>query len=65
MMSGNTTDTMIPNNRTVPNIKQEIENPTTPTQNYHQVCSPSTTIQHQEVKTFIISLENLIHELII
>ncbi|XP_044598304.1 steroid hormone receptor ERR2 isoform X6 [Cotesia glomerata] len=49
MMSGNTTDTMIPTNRTVPNIKQEIENPTTPTQNYHQVCSPSTTIQHQEV----------------
>ncbi|XP_034942584.1 steroid hormone receptor ERR2 isoform X3 [Chelonus insularis] len=49
MMSGHSTDNMIPsNNRTVPNIKQEIENPTTPTQNYHQVCSPSTTIQHQE-----------------
>ncbi|XP_053597273.1 steroid hormone receptor ERR2 isoform X6 [Microplitis demolitor] len=49
MMSGNTTDTMIPTNRTLPNIKQEVENPTTPTQNYHQVCSPSTTIQQQEV----------------
>lgn len=52
MMSGNTTDTMIPTNRTLPNIKQEVENPTTPTQNYHQVCSPSTTIQQQEVNTF-------------
>ncbi|KAK0083168.1 hypothetical protein PV325_009226 [Microctonus aethiopoides] len=49
MMSGSATENMIPSNRTGPSIKQEIENPATPTQNYHQVCSPSTTIQHQEV----------------
>ncbi|XP_072747822.1 estrogen-related receptor isoform X3 [Anoplolepis gracilipes] len=41
------TESMIGNNRTMPNIKQEIDNPTTPTQNY-QVCSPTTTLQHQE-----------------
>lgn len=48
MMSDATTESMIGNNRTMPNIKQEIDNPTTPTQNY-QVCSPTTTLQHQEV----------------
>ncbi|XP_076166719.1 estrogen-related receptor isoform X1 [Ptiloglossa arizonensis] len=48
MMSGAGTEIMIGNNRTMANIKQEIENPTTPTQNY-QVCSPTTTLQHQEV----------------
>jgi estrogen-related receptor ERR len=48
MMSEATTESMIGNNRTMPNIKQEIDNPTTPTQNY-QVCSPTTTLQHQEV----------------
>ncbi|XP_043273452.1 steroid hormone receptor ERR1 isoform X2 [Venturia canescens] len=48
MMSGNAVETIIGNNRTMPSIKQELDNPTTPTQNYHQVCSPSTTIQHQE-----------------
>ncbi|XP_071562242.1 estrogen-related receptor isoform X9 [Temnothorax nylanderi] len=47
MMSDATTESMIGNNRTMPNIKQEIDNPTTPTQNY-QVCSPTTTLQHQE-----------------
>jgi len=47
-MSDATTESMIGNNRTMPNIKQEIDNPTTPTQNY-QVCSPTTTLQHQEV----------------
>ncbi|XP_033216256.1 steroid hormone receptor ERR1 isoform X3 [Belonocnema kinseyi] len=47
MMSGTTVESMI-GNRTMPNIKQEIENPTTPTQSCHQVCSPSTTLQHQE-----------------
>ncbi|KAH0954991.1 hypothetical protein HN011_003179 [Eciton burchellii] len=47
MMSEATTESMIGNNRTMPNIKQEIDNPTTPTQNY-QVCSPTTTLQHQE-----------------
>lgn len=52
MMSGNAVENMIGNNRTMPSIKQEVENPTTPTQNYHQVCSPSTTIQHQEVIFF-------------
>ncbi|XP_017788639.1 PREDICTED: steroid hormone receptor ERR1 isoform X1 [Habropoda laboriosa] len=48
MMPGAGTENMIGNNRTMANIKQEIENPTTPTQNY-QVCSPTTTLQHQEV----------------
>lgn len=48
MMPGGGTENMIGNNRTMANIKQEIENPTTPTQNY-QVCSPTTTLQHQEV----------------
>ncbi|XP_025156383.1 steroid hormone receptor ERR2 isoform X12 [Harpegnathos saltator] len=48
MMSGATTESMIGNNRTtMPNIKQEVDNPSTPTQNY-QVCSPTTTLQHQE-----------------
>ncbi|XP_029169485.1 steroid hormone receptor ERR2 isoform X7 [Nylanderia fulva] len=47
MMSDATTESMIGNNRTMPNIKQEIDNPTTPTQNY-QVCSPTTTLQQQE-----------------
>ncbi|XP_077275137.1 estrogen-related receptor isoform X4 [Temnothorax americanus] len=47
MMSDATAESMIGNNRTMPNIKQEIDNPTTPTQNY-QVCSPTTTLQHQE-----------------
>ncbi|XP_024887202.1 steroid hormone receptor ERR2 isoform X7 [Temnothorax curvispinosus] len=47
MMSDATTESMIGNSRTMPNIKQEIDNPTTPTQNY-QVCSPTTTLQHQE-----------------
>ncbi|OAD54435.1 Steroid hormone receptor ERR2 [Eufriesea mexicana] len=48
MIPGGGTENMIGNNRTMANIKQEIENPTTPTQNY-QVCSPTTTLQHQEV----------------
>ncbi|XP_015439932.1 PREDICTED: steroid hormone receptor ERR2 isoform X2 [Dufourea novaeangliae] len=48
MMSGAGAENMIGNNRTMANIKQEIDNPTTPTQNY-QVCSPTTTLQHQEV----------------
>lgn len=48
MMSGAGIENMIGNNRTMANIKQEVENPTTPTQNY-QVCSPTTTLQHQEV----------------
>ncbi|XP_012257460.1 steroid hormone receptor ERR2 isoform X7 [Athalia rosae] len=39
---------MVGNNRTIPNIKQEVENPTTPSQNYHQVCSPTTTLHHQD-----------------
>ncbi|XP_058806538.1 steroid hormone receptor ERR2-like isoform X4 [Phymastichus coffea] len=47
MMSGNASESMIGNSRSVPNIKQEIENPTTPNQNY-QVCSPTTTLQQQE-----------------
>ncbi|XP_018358009.1 PREDICTED: steroid hormone receptor ERR1 isoform X3 [Trachymyrmex cornetzi] len=47
MMSDATMESVIGNNRTIPNIKQEIDNPTTPTQNY-QVCSPTTTLQHQE-----------------
>ncbi|XP_070530357.1 estrogen-related receptor isoform X2 [Cardiocondyla obscurior] len=47
MMSDVTSESMIGNNRTMPNIKQEIDNPTTPSQNY-QVCSPTTTLQHQE-----------------
>ncbi|KAG5334961.1 ERR2 protein, partial [Acromyrmex charruanus] len=47
MMSDATMESVIGNNRTMPNIKQEIDNPTTPTQNY-QVCSPTTTLQHQE-----------------
>jgi len=47
-MMSDATESMIGNNRTMPNIKQEIDNPTTPTQNY-QVCSPTTTLQHQEV----------------
>lgn len=47
-MMSDATENMIGNNRTMPNIKQEIDNPTTPTQNY-QVCSPTTTLQHQEV----------------
>lgn len=51
MMPGGGTENMIGNNRTMANIKQEIENPTTPTQNY-QVCSPTTTLQHQEVRIF-------------
>ena len=51
MMPGGGTENMIGNNRTMANIKQEIENPTTPTQNY-QVCSPTTTLQHQEVCIF-------------
>ncbi|KYN36080.1 Steroid hormone receptor ERR1 [Trachymyrmex septentrionalis] len=46
-MSDATMESVIGNNRTMPNIKQEIDNPTTPTQNY-QVCSPTTTLQHQE-----------------
>ncbi|XP_036151346.1 steroid hormone receptor ERR2 isoform X3 [Monomorium pharaonis] len=46
-MMSDATESMIGNNRTMPNIKQEIDNPTTPTQNY-QVCSPTTTLQHQE-----------------
>ncbi|XP_012285432.1 steroid hormone receptor ERR2 isoform X3 [Orussus abietinus] len=50
-MSGTAVESMIGNNRAMPNIKQEIENPTTPTQNYHQVCSPTTTLHHQEVRT--------------
>lgn len=53
MMSDASTESMIGNNRTMPNIKQEIDNPTTPTQNY-QVCSPTTTLQHQEVGIEII-----------
>ena len=48
-MSSNTIESMIGSTRTMPSIKQEVENPSTPTHNYHQVCSPSTTIQHQEV----------------
>lgn len=49
MMSDVTTESMIGNNnRIMPNIKQEVDNPTTPTQNY-QVCSPTTTLQNQEV----------------
>ncbi|XP_076656919.1 estrogen-related receptor isoform X7 [Halictus rubicundus] len=47
MMSGAGTEVMVGNNRTMANIKQEVENPTTPTQNY-QVCSPTTTLQHQD-----------------
>ncbi|XP_011644939.1 steroid hormone receptor ERR2 isoform X3 [Pogonomyrmex barbatus] len=46
MMSDAPSESMIGNNR-MPNIKQEIDNPTTPTQNY-QVCSPTTTLQQQE-----------------
>ncbi|XP_015171692.1 PREDICTED: steroid hormone receptor ERR1 isoform X2 [Polistes dominula] len=48
MMSGTATEGMICYNRTMPNIKQEVDNPATPTQNY-QVCSPTTTLQNQEV----------------
>ncbi|XP_015585210.1 steroid hormone receptor ERR1 isoform X6 [Cephus cinctus] len=48
MMSGTAVEGTVGNNRTMPNIKQEVENPTTPTQNYHQVCSPTTTLHHQE-----------------
>lgn len=48
MMSGGATEIMIGNAR-VPSIKQEIETPNTPAPNY-QVCSPTTTIQHQEVR---------------
>uniref|UniRef100_A0ABD2XF01 Estrogen receptor n=1 Tax=Trichogramma kaykai TaxID=54128 RepID=A0ABD2XF01_9HYME len=48
MMSGNPTENMIGNNRTtMPNIKQELESPATPTPNY-QMCSPTTTLQAQE-----------------
>lgn len=56
MMSGATTESMIGNNRTMPNIKQEVDNPTTPTQNY-QVCSPTTTLQHQEVLKLLRELD--------
>lgn len=55
MMSGGdggSAAVMVGNNRTasIPNIKQEIDNPTTPvSQNYHQVCSPTTTLHHQDV----------------
>lgn len=61
MMPGGGTENMIGNNRTMANIKQEIENPTTPTQNY-QVCSPTTTLQHQEVfRTCIVfTVENIV-----
>ncbi|XP_015120013.1 steroid hormone receptor ERR1 isoform X4 [Diachasma alloeum] len=45
MMSGNASENMITSNRVLPGIKQEVDNPTTPSQSYHQVCSPSTTIQ--------------------
>ncbi|KAJ8673828.1 hypothetical protein QAD02_005090 [Eretmocerus hayati] len=38
---------MIGNSRPLTNIKQEVESPTTPSQNY-QVCSPTTTLQQQE-----------------
>lgn len=58
MMSGAITESMIGNNRTMPNIKQEVDNPTTPTQNY-QVCSPSTTLQHQEVLKLLRELNRL------
>ncbi|XP_046490166.1 estrogen-related receptor isoform X3 [Neodiprion pinetum] len=53
MMSGGDGGTagIVGNNRTttIPSIKQEVENPTTPSQNYHQVCSPTTTLHHQDV----------------
>ncbi|XP_025156369.1 steroid hormone receptor ERR1 isoform X3 [Harpegnathos saltator] len=40
MMSGATTESMIGNNRTtMPNIKQEVDNPSTPTQNYQSICT--------------------------
>ncbi|XP_011312293.1 steroid hormone receptor ERR2 isoform X2 [Fopius arisanus] len=45
MMSGNVSENMISSNRLLPGIKQEVDNPTTASQNYHQSCSPSTTIQ--------------------
>ncbi|CAB0033854.1 unnamed protein product [Trichogramma brassicae] len=58
MMSGNPTENMIGNNRTtMPNIKQELESPATPTPNY-QMCSPTTTLQAQEVLRNIDCLKN-------
>ncbi|XP_014219265.1 steroid hormone receptor ERR1 isoform X4 [Copidosoma floridanum] len=39
MMSGSAAEGMIGNGRTMPNIKQEIDNPTTPGQNYQSLCS--------------------------
>jgi estrogen-related receptor ERR len=47
-MSGTTAESMIGSNRTLSSIKQEIDNTSTSTQNY-QVCSPTTTLQQQEV----------------
>lgn len=52
MMSGVTIDNMIANNRSLPIIKQEVDN-TTATQSYHQVCSPTTTLQQQEVFNYL------------
>lgn len=49
MMSDNVPENIMPSNRTMSSIKQEIDNPMTPTRSYHQVCSPSTTIQASEV----------------
>ena len=48
MMADNNAETMIGTNRTIPNIKQEVDNSNPPTQNY-QVCSPTTTLQQQDV----------------
>lgn len=57
-MSGTAAESMIGNNRTIPNIKQEIDNPTTPTQNY-QVCSPTTTLQQPEVDSKFVKIITL------
>ncbi|XP_044009335.1 steroid hormone receptor ERR2-like isoform X3 [Aphidius gifuensis] len=48
MMTDNVPENIMPNSRTMSSIKQEVDNPMTPTRNYHQVCSPSTTIQATE-----------------
>lgn len=49
MMTDNVPENIMPSSRTMSSIKQEVDNPMTPARNYHQVCSPSTTIQATEV----------------